>query len=133
MGIQAAMLACVDLQTEHTVLRSRDEHDGVCGLWWLLSDLELLSLNGVESFGGNACSRVCVAGDGDGVFPAKLSTPHGPPGRAAVSSSPRAMRLCARPNGSSRNRRAFCLARVPRKSPQGNKLGRNMRELIRSW
>ena len=70
--MQAAMLVYSRSPVEHTILRSRDEHDGVCGLWWLLSDLELLSLNGVESFGGNACSRVCVCGNGD--VQAKLST-----------------------------------------------------------
>lgn len=40
---------------------------------------------------------------------------------------------CARPRQQPHSLRAFCLARVPRKSPEGNELGRKqgtMREVI---
>ena len=75
MRIQPAMLVCRS-PGEHTVLRSRDEHDGVCGLWLLLVDLGVILLIVVECFGESGCSGVCIGGDGDVVFPAKLSTPH---------------------------------------------------------
>ena len=77
--MQATMLVYCRSRSEHTVLRSRDEHDGVCGLWllWLLLvDLGVILLIVVECFGESGCSGVCIGGDGDVVFPAKLSTPH---------------------------------------------------------
>ena len=75
-GMQATMLVYCRSRSEHTVLRSRDEHDGVCGLWLLLVDLGVILLIVVECFGESGCSGVCSGGDGDVVFPAKLSTPH---------------------------------------------------------
>ena len=75
-GMQATMLVYCRSRSEHTVLRSRDEHDGVCGLWLWLVDLGVILLILAECFVKSVCSGVCIGGDGDVVFPAKLSTPH---------------------------------------------------------
>jgi hypothetical protein len=66
----------VDCRCEHTVLGSRDEHDGVCGLWLLWVGEGVILLIRVDSLGQSVCSGVCMGGDGDVVFQVKLSTPH---------------------------------------------------------
>jgi hypothetical protein len=48
--MQAAMLVYSRCPVEHTVLRSRDEHDGVCGLWLLLVGVGVILLLRVKSF-----------------------------------------------------------------------------------
>jgi hypothetical protein len=70
--MQAAMLVYSRSPVEHTILRSRDEHDGVCGLWLLLIEVRTILLIRVESLVGRGYSRVCVCGNGD--VQAKLST-----------------------------------------------------------
>ena len=48
--MQATMLVYCRSRSEHTVLRSRDEHDGVCGLWLLLVGVGVILLIRVKGF-----------------------------------------------------------------------------------
>jgi Na+-transporting NADH:ubiquinone oxidoreductase subunit NqrF len=119
--VQASMLVYCRYPVEHTVLRSRDEHDGVCGLWLLLVDVGVVSLINERSFGENACGRVCVCGDGNVRISSEAqhtSCEHRRQAELRCRQARDAMRLCARPRQQPRSIRARERLLFGARSPQ---------------